>query len=160
MSRTSRPPSLVVEQTPTRRCFDEALRDSPPQRVGSPPSAPPAGGYAPGALGPRLVGFMRRGLVLTIVAVAALTGLPAAAAADAGAPIVYFGFDDGVTYPQGYDISLGFFCASETSAIVSCEGSQPLGSKLDTVHAGPHTVTVTANDYEGRQTVATQSYTV
>lgn len=46
------------------------------------------------------------------------------------------------------------------SAIVSCEGSQPLGSKLDTFHAGPHTLSVTATDYEGRQTTASVTYTV
>jgi len=104
--------------------------------------------------------FMRRGLVLTVLAAAALISLPAAASADAGDPIVYFGFDDGAVFPQGYDISFGFFCASDTSAIVSCEGSHPLGSKLDTFQAGPHTVTVRATDYEGRQTIATQTYTV
>jgi hypothetical protein len=103
---------------------------------------------------------MRRGLVLTLAAAAVLAFLPAAATADAGDPVVYWGFADGAVFPQGYDISFGFACASDTSAIVSCVGSQPLGSKLDTTLAGLHTVTVTATDFDGRQTVASQTYTV
>jgi len=103
---------------------------------------------------------MRRGLVLAAVAAAVLMGLPAAASAAAGDPVVYFSFDDGAVFSQGYNVQLGYFCASDTSAIVSCVGSQPLGSQLDTAHAGPHTVTVTATDFDGRQTVASRSYTV
>jgi hypothetical protein len=103
---------------------------------------------------------MRRGLVLAALAAAALMGLPAAASADAGDPVVYWSFDDGAVFPQGYNVQLGFFCASDSSTVISCEGSQPLGSQLDTAQAGPHTVTVTATDYDGRQTVASRTYTV
>ena len=103
---------------------------------------------------------MRRGLVLTILAVAALVGFPAAASADPEDPVVYLSPADGWVFPQGADFSFGFACVSPSSAIVSCEGSQPLGSKLDTFHAGPHTLSVTATDYEGRQTTATTTYTV
>jgi len=103
---------------------------------------------------------MRRGLLLAVLVVAAFAGFPAGASADAEDPIVYIGINDGWYFPQGYDISFGFLCVSPTSGIVSCEGSQPLGSKLDTVNAGPHTLWVTATDYEGRQTTATVTYTV
>lgn len=103
---------------------------------------------------------MRRGLVLTLVAMAALVGIPAAAATDPEDPIVYLSPQDGWVFPQGADYSFGFACISPSSAIVSCEGSQPLGSKLDTFHAGPHTLSVTATDWEGRQTTATSTYTV
>jgi hypothetical protein len=103
---------------------------------------------------------MRRGLAATLLVAAALVGLPAAASADTGDPVVYFSFDDGAVFPQGAGVLLGFFCDSNTSTVISCVGSQPLGSQLDTFQAGPHTVTVTATDYEGRQTVATHSYTV
>jgi len=103
---------------------------------------------------------MRRGLVLTIFAVAARVGFPAAASADPDDPIVYLSPADGWIVPQGADVSFGFACVSPGSGIVSCEGSQPLGSKLDTFHAGPHTLSVTATDYEGRQTTATTTYTV
>ncbi len=103
---------------------------------------------------------MRRGLVLTIFVVSALIGFPAAASADPDDPIVYLSPADGWIVPQGADVSFGFACVSPGSGIVSCEGSQPLGSKLDTFHAGPHTLSVTATDYEGRQTTATTTYTV
>jgi hypothetical protein len=103
---------------------------------------------------------MLRGFVVAVLAAVALGGLPAAAYADEGAPIVYMSVTDGWAYPQGYDISFGFLCVSPTSAIVSCEASQPMGSKLDTFYAGPHTVWVSATDYEGRQTTASATYTV
>jgi hypothetical protein len=103
---------------------------------------------------------MRRGLLVAVLVAVALAGLPAAAYADDADPIVYLSFDDGWVYPQGYDVTFGFVCVSPTSAIVSCEGSQPFGSKLDTFHAGPHTVSVTATDYEGRQTTKSATYTV
>jgi hypothetical protein len=103
---------------------------------------------------------MRRGLVLVIFAVAALAGLPAAASAAEGDPLVYLSPADGWVFPQGATFSFGFACESPNSAIVSCVGSQPLGSALDTFHAGPHTLWVTATDWEGRQTTATSTYTV
>jgi hypothetical protein len=103
---------------------------------------------------------MRRGLLLAVLVIAVLAAFTPAAGAAEGDPVVYFSFDDGAYYPQNYDVTFGFMCVSPTSAIVSCEASQPMGSKLDTFHAGTHTVTVTAVDYEGRQTFATQTYTV
>jgi hypothetical protein len=103
---------------------------------------------------------MLRGLAAAVLAAVTLAGLPAAASADAGDPVVYMSVTDGWAYPQGYDVSFGFLCTSPTSAIVSCEASQPMGSKLDTFYAGPHTVWVTATDYEGRQTTVYATYTV
>lgn len=103
---------------------------------------------------------MFRGLVVAAFAAVTLAGLPASAYADDGDPIVYMSVTDGWAYPQGYDVSFGFICVSPTSAIVSCEASQPMGSKLDTFYAGPHTVWVTATDYEGRQTTVSATYTV
>lgn len=103
---------------------------------------------------------MRRGLVLALLASAALFGVPAAQSADADAPLVYISPADGWVFPQNANFSFGFACISPSSAIVSCEGSQPLGSKLDTFHAGQHTLTVTGTDYEGRQTTAISTYTV
>jgi hypothetical protein len=75
---------------------------------------------------------MLRGLLVAALVAAALARLPAAAYADDADPIVYLSFDDGWVYPQGYDVMFGFVCVSPTSGIVSCEGSQPFGSKLDT----------------------------
>lgn len=91
---------------------------------------------------------------------AAFAALPAAASADSADPYVVFSFQDGWFYPQGADVDYGFFCLSPGSFIVSCEGNPPFDSKLDTFHAGQHTVSVTATDYDGRQTTATQTYTV
>jgi hypothetical protein len=103
---------------------------------------------------------MRRGLVLAVLVVAALVGVPAAASADAEGPLVYISPTDGWAFPQGALYSFGFACLSPSSAIVSCEGSQPLGSRIDTFYAGQHTLWVTGTDYEGRQTTATSTYTV
>jgi len=106
------------------------------------------------------MGSMRRGLLLALIASAALFGVPAAQSADADAPQVFISPEDGRAFPQGADFLFGFACISPSSAIVSCVGSQPLGSKLDTFHAGEHTLTVTGTDYEGRQTTVTSTYTV
>jgi hypothetical protein len=103
---------------------------------------------------------VRRGLLLVLLCLAAFGALPAVASADSADPYVVFSFQDGWFYPQGVDVEYGFFCLSPGSFIVSCEGNPPFASKLDTFHAGQHTVTVTATDYEGRQTIATQTYTV
>ena len=103
---------------------------------------------------------VRRGLLLVLLGLAAFAALPAVASADSADPYVVFSFQDGWFYPQGVDVDYGFFCLSPGSFIVSCEGNPPFGSKLDTFHAGQHTVSVTASDYEGRQTTATQTYTV
>jgi hypothetical protein len=104
---------------------------------------------------------MLRGFLVAALAAVALAGLPAAAYAGEGDPIVYMSVETGSSYyPQGYDVTFGFLCVSPVSAIVSCEGSQPFGSKLDTFQAGDHTVWVTATDYEGRQTTASASYYV
>lgn len=104
---------------------------------------------------------MRRGLCLTILIAAALAGFPSAASADPADPVAHIDETlNGRVFPQGAAYSFGFWCTSETSFIVSCEGSQPLGSPLDTTQAGPHTVSVTATDYEGRQSTTTATYTV
>jgi hypothetical protein len=103
---------------------------------------------------------VRRNLLLVLLSLAAFVALPAVASADSADPYVVFSFQDGMFYPQGADVEYGFFCLSPSSFIVSCEGNPPFDSKLDTFHAGQHTVTVAATDYEGRQTTATQTYTV
>jgi len=103
---------------------------------------------------------VRRCLLLVLLSLAAFAALPAVASADSADPYVVFSFQDGWFYPQGVDVDYGFFCFSPGSFIVSCEGNPPFESKLDTFHAGQHTVSVTATDYDGRQTTATQTYTV
>jgi hypothetical protein len=113
--------------------------------------------------------FARHGgsLMKTAARLAALTivlliGIaPGVASADTGDPQVFIGSPaDGSVFPQGANVQFGFFCASDTSFVVSCEGSQPLGSLIDTTNAGSHTLSVTATDFDGRTTTATASYTV
>lgn len=104
---------------------------------------------------------MRRGLVLAGLIVVALAGFPAAASADPADPVAHIDPSlDGLVLPQGAPWTFGFWCTSETSFVVSCVGSQSLGSQLETAQAGPHTVSVTATDYEGRQATATATYTI
>jgi hypothetical protein len=93
---------------------------------------------------------------------AALVGaVPGAAWADGDGPEAHIANPpDGWMYPQGAKDQFAFYCTSATSFVVSCEGSQPLGSLLDTSTAGPHTVSVTATDFEGRQSTTTATYTV
>src|SRR5207302_10251448 len=67
---------------------------------------------------------VRRGLLLTILAFAALAFLQSAATAAPGDPVVHIDPRlDGGVFPQGYELYFGFACTSDISAIVSCEGS-------------------------------------
>jgi hypothetical protein len=98
---------------------------------------------------------------LTFVLVALLALAPASARADADGPEAHIVAPvDGAMYPQGAKDQFAFYCSSATSFVVSCEGSQPLGSLLDTTTAGTHTLSVTATDYEGRTSTTTATYTV
>lgn len=101
---------------------------------------------------------MRRGLVIAVLVFATLAGMPAAASAADNGTQVYLSLNDGWWYPQGADVDFGFVCVGPW--VVSCEGSQPMGSKLDTFHAGSHTVSATATDYDGTVTTATATYNV
>jgi hypothetical protein len=101
-------------------------------------------------------------LRLTLVTVVLLVAAwPSAASADPGDPQAYIVEpSDGAYFPQGANAPFGFYCTSETSFVISCEGSQPLGSHIDTANAGAHTLSVTATDFEGRQTTTTATYNV
>ena len=68
---------------------------------------------------------------------------------------------DGLHVAQSADVVVDFSCADEgSSGLDSCVGSTPDGEKLDTSKLGPVTVTVTARDKAGNQTVATSTVTV
>src|SRR5262249_3938895 len=99
---------------------------------------------------------------LVALTVVLLVGIaPGVASADAGDPqAVIVSPADGTVFPQGTNVQFGFFCASDTSFVVSCDGSQLLGSPIDATNAGPHTLSVTATDFDGRTTTATSTYTV
>src|SRR5262245_5703410 len=100
-------------------------------------------------------------VAVTTVLLVGVAQAPGVASADAGDPqAVIVSPADGTVFAQGANEQFGFFCASDTSFVVSCDGSQPLGSALDTTNAGPHTVSVTATDFDGRTSTATATYTV
>ncbi|MET0614520.1 MAG: PxKF domain-containing protein [Thermoleophilaceae bacterium] len=68
---------------------------------------------------------------------------------------------DGSKVQQGADVTVDFACADEGgSGLASCVGSTADGTQLDTSKLGPVTVTVTARDGAGNETVATSTVTV
>jgi hypothetical protein len=68
---------------------------------------------------------------------------------------------EGAVYTQGRPVPAGFTCADAGGAgVASCVGSTANGSNLDTSTPGTFTLTVTARDAAGNETVATRSYTV
>ena len=68
---------------------------------------------------------------------------------------------EGAVYTQGRPVPAGFTCADAGGAgVASCVGSTANGSNLDTSTPGTFTLTVTARDAAGNETVASRSYTV
>jgi hypothetical protein len=68
---------------------------------------------------------------------------------------------DGSRVQQNADVVVDFSCADEGgSGLDSCVGSTPDGEALDTSRLGPVTVTVTARDKAGNETVAHSTVTV
>jgi hypothetical protein len=68
---------------------------------------------------------------------------------------------DGSHVRQGAEVVVDFSCADEgSSGLDTCVGSTPDGALLDTSQLGPVTVTVTARDHAGNETVAHSTVTV
>jgi hypothetical protein len=67
--------------------------------------------------------------------------------------------DTGIYFPGKNDVVF-YLCTSDFSPVVSCVGSQPSVSLLDTSSAGLHRFSVTATDAVGRQNTVTVIYTV
>ena len=70
-----------------------------------------------------------------------------------------------VTPPEGADYRLGkpvkaLYRCDDDQGVVSCVGTVPNGSPIDTSTEGAHTFTVTATDTAGNTTTATTHYTV
>jgi Tol biopolymer transport system component len=63
-------------------------------------------------------------------------------------------------YFLGLSTFVFYTCSSQISVVVSCTGSQPVASTLDTSSAGLHRFSVTATDIAGRQRTVTVIYTV
>ena len=68
---------------------------------------------------------------------------------------------DGVEVPQGAEVVVDFDCADEgSSGLESCVGTTADGELLDTSELGDASVTVTARDHAGNETVVTHTVTV
>ena len=67
---------------------------------------------------------------------------------------------DGMGYDPGQQVSAFYLCSSYVSFVISCDGNVPVGAPVDTSTGGTKTLTVTATDLEGRQTIAVVTYTV
>jgi Tol biopolymer transport system component len=66
---------------------------------------------------------------------------------------------DGGTYVSGGGDVAIYFCTSEVSFVIACDGNLGLGDPLDPT-PGTHQLTVTATDVEGRQSQASVTYTI
>jgi Tol biopolymer transport system component len=66
---------------------------------------------------------------------------------------------DGATYASGSGAVALYFCTSEISFVIACDGNLGLGDPLDPA-PGTHQLTVTATDVEGRQSQASVTYTI
>ncbi|MEA2365316.1 MAG: hypothetical protein QOI32_828 [Thermoleophilaceae bacterium] len=68
---------------------------------------------------------------------------------------------DGAQVPQGANLVVDFSCSDEgSSGLASCVGSTADGALLDTSKLGPVSVTVTARDGAGNETVVKHTVTV
>ena len=91
-----------------------------------------------------------------------LTGTAVCAPPDTTKPTVNITSPvDGSHVAQNADVTAAFSCADEGgSGLASCVGSTPNGGKLDTSKLGPVTLTVTARDEAGNETVGKSTITV
>ena len=74
--------------------------------------------------------------------------------------IQIFSPTEGAVYLPGRGDPAIYFCSSEISFVISCDGDVPLGEPVDTSSYGTKRFTVTATDVEGRQSQASVTYTV
>jgi hypothetical protein len=69
---------------------------------------------------------------------------------------------DGATYTIGQKVLAGYSCADEAngSGVATCEGTLPVGARLDTSRVGGKTFTVRTSDRAGNAGSRTVSYSV
>jgi hypothetical protein len=81
---------------------------------------------------------------------------------DQTGPTITTNIPDGAVYTQGQPVPLTYSCTDDEggSGIASCEGSSPSGGNLPTDTAGWQTLTITAVDNVGNETVKTVTYRV
>jgi hypothetical protein len=83
--------------------------------------------------------------------------------ADGGAPSIAFTSPtDGAVYTLGQKVLAGYSCADEAggSGVATCEGTLPVGARLDTSRVGGQTFTVRTSDNAGNAASKTVSYSV
>lgn len=83
--------------------------------------------------------------------------------ADRNAPTITFVKPtDGAVYTLGQKVVVGYSCADEPngSGVASCEGTLPVGARLDTSRPGAKTFTVRTSDRAGNAASKSVSYTV
>ena len=82
---------------------------------------------------------------------------------DRAAPSIAFtNPTDGAVYTLGQKVLAGYSCADEPngSGVASCEGTLPVGARLDTSRVGTQTFTVRTSDVAGNAASQTVSYSV
>ena len=82
---------------------------------------------------------------------------------DGSAPSIAFANPtDGAVYTLGQKVVAGYSCADEPngSGVATCEGTLPVGAKLDTSRVGAKTFTVRTSDRAGNAASRTVSYSV
>ena len=82
---------------------------------------------------------------------------------DSSAPSIAFtNPTDGAVYTLGQKVVAGYSCADEPngSGVATCEGTLPVGAKLDTSRVGAKTFTVRTSDRAGNADSRTVSYSV
>jgi hypothetical protein len=82
---------------------------------------------------------------------------------DSSAPSIAFANPtDGAVYALGQKVVAGYSCADEPngSGVATCEGTLPVGAKLDTSRVGAKTFTVRTSDRAGNAASRTVSYSV
>jgi TolB protein len=77
-----------------------------------------------------------------------------------GAPRITIFSPEARPYVPGEQVIAFYFCESDTSFVVSCEGDVPLGLPIDMETTGTRTFTVRAMDAEGRPATATVTFEV
>jgi hypothetical protein len=83
--------------------------------------------------------------------------------ADGTAPSIAFTSPtEGAVYKLGKKVVAGYSCADEPngSGVATCEGTLPVGARLDTSRVGSKTFTVRTSDNAGNGAVQTVSYSV
>jgi hypothetical protein len=79
---------------------------------------------------------------------------------DATPPVISIASPLATTYTQHQVVNADYSCSDADSAVASCVGPVPSGSRIDTSSLGVHTWTVTASDSDRNSASETRTYRV